>query len=93
MYSAAHHAAFAERVKNAMREVYHLGMVEGPALDLIYVNEAEGGNHADFGDGAGATDTELTEAIVFIRRVKQLCDGSGTLTHENNIPRLTPFLQ
>jgi len=93
MYDANHHAVLAERISNLCREAYHLGMVEGVALDLIYVNEAEGGSHAAYTDAAGATETELTEGIVFLRRLKQLCDGSGTFTHENNLARLTPFLQ
>jgi hypothetical protein len=92
-YSSAQHATFAERVKNFCREAYHLGMVEGVALDLIYLNEAESGNNANFADTAENTEAELIDGIIFIRRLKQLCDGSGSFTHENNLPRLTPFLQ
>lgn len=94
MYSPEHHTVFAERVKNLCREVFHLAMVEGVSLDLIYVNEATGGNHADFIDGAGATEAELSEAVHFLRQLKKFVDNSGgQLPQESHVDRLTPFLQ
>lgn len=99
MYDPNHHASFATRVKNLCSEVYHLAMVEGVALDLIYVNEATGGEHADFGDGAGATEGELEEAIYFIRQLKKFVEtGKNELPNtplpmEGHVDRLTPFIQ
>ena len=94
-YDQAKHNVFAERMRNWVRELKQL-YAEAGDMDDIYLNEGESGNHAAFVDHDIATEAELVDGIILMRRLRDALalDGqSNNLTSEDQTARITPFLQ
>jgi hypothetical protein len=92
-YGANQHNKFSERIKNWTRAIQNLDE-EGMVLDQIYVNESVSGTDPAFSDTGNGTAAEHIDIVVLIRRVNDILrESSGSTTHEDQTPRITPFLQ